>query len=68
MIKCEQNDCNEKAAFTVCWPNQVTRQCADHTQKLVALGRHLGITVPIIPFLDIDPPLVADEEGFEREP
>jgi len=42
---CQQKGCDGIALFEIFWPGKTTRQCAEHTKKVLALGRNMGIQV-----------------------
>jgi hypothetical protein len=53
-MKCEQHNCDKEATDVVYWPNQVTKQCCNHTKQAVALGKIMGIDVPTVAIQKVD--------------
>src|SRR5215212_3538850 len=44
-MRCQQKNCTNIATHTCYWPNKVTKQCWECSQKLAAVGRVMGVSV-----------------------
>jgi len=47
-MTCQQKGCDNDATHICYWPNQITRQCWEHAQKVKQLGAFIGVNVPIL--------------------